>query len=108
MKLILGNTRQTHRDPVVAVAGVDNEGRIEEAHAPRAVSTAVMGRPVVAAAAHIANRSPVAVARSRQEDRTVLLQGAPLLSGYCIAIVAGSWAVGVAQVVNAGAPVIRQ
>ena len=38
----------------------------------------------------------------------MLLQSAPLLCGYCIAAVAGTWAVGVAQCIIRGAPVVGQ
>ena len=70
---------KTHRIPAVAVvvAAQGDRNRVE-VHTVRLATIAVRGRPVVAVAAHIADRSPDAEARSRQEDRTGLLQGVPL------------------------------
>ena len=88
MKLILGRGNEAHTSTTVSVVVVGRvEVRIGEEHATRAVATAARGRPVVAVAAHIEDRNPVAVARSRQEDRTSLLQSTPLRSGNRIATI---------------------
>lgn len=80
-KSILSNTHETHREPDDATeVVVQADVRTVEEHADRAAAKDVRGRPVAAVAAHKVDRSPVAVARSRQEDRTSLLQSAPLRS----------------------------
>lgn len=69
---------KTHRIPAVAGVVAAQGAQRVEVHAVRLVAIAVRGRPVVAVAAHIVDPSPIAEARSRQEDRTGLLQGVPL------------------------------
>ena len=109
MKLILGRGNEAHTLTVVSeVVNASVEARNVEVHDARAGAIIVRGRPVVAVAAHIVDRSPVAVARSRLEDRTSLLQSASLRSGNRVAAVAGTTAVGVAQAVGVAAPVVGQ
>lgn len=70
---------KAHTSTAVSVAvHARVEGRIVEVHIVRAEVIIVRGRPVVAVAAHIVDQSPEAAARSRQEDRTCLLQSTPL------------------------------
>ena len=77
---LLDITRQTHCVPVVAVTvDVRVEERIVEAHVARADEIVVRGGPVIAVVAHQTDRSPVAAARSRQEDRTSILKRYPLI-----------------------------
>ena len=82
--------------------------RIVEVHVERGVAIVARSRPVVAVGndTDIVDRSPVPTARSRQEDRTGLLQNAPLRSGNHIAVVATT--VGVVQTVGAASPIIGQ
>ena len=78
-ELILGGANEAHTPTVVTVVVVDSdEVRVVEVHDVRVVATVVRGRPVETAAAHTADRSPEALAHSRQEDHTSLLQGVPL------------------------------
>ena len=113
IKLILDRANKAHTLTVVPfVFDVRFEVRLFEVHAFRAVLIFVRGRPVVAFAAHIVETSvgisEFAFARSRQEDRTCLLQSTPLCRRDSIAAVAGTTAVGVAQTVGVAAPVVGQ
>ena len=49
-----------------------------EAHVGRGCDIVVRSRPVVAVGTDIANRSPVPLARSRQEDRADTFKNRPL------------------------------
>ena len=109
MKSILGRGNEAHTLTVVTIVVVERvEARVAEVHADRAVAIAARGRPVAAVAAHTVDRSSVAVARSRQEDRTSLLQSVPLCRRDSITAVAGTTAVGVTQAVSVAAPVVGQ
>lgn len=66
---VLGRANQANGLTVVTVVGVVSvEVAVVEVHVVRVVAIVVRGRPVAAAAAHIVDRSPIAVACSRQED----------------------------------------
>ncbi len=66
---VLGHTHQPHREPVVTIVVVLRiQIRIVEVHVVRVVAIVVRSRPIVAVAAHIVDRSPIAVASGRQED----------------------------------------
>ena len=106
-KQLLSGANQAHRLTAVTVVGALRKQKIGE-HAVRVDAIAVRSRPVEAAAAHIADRSPIAVASGRQEDGTVQLQGTPLRGAYHIAAEARVVYVGVAQAVVARAPVVGQ
>ena len=61
---------------MVSAEGIAHaEVQIVEVHVIRAEDIVIRGRPVVAVAAHIADRSPPAVACGRQEDCTMRLKG---------------------------------
>ena len=65
----LSGADQAHGEPVVTVVPIVGvEVAVVEVHVPCVVAIVVRGRPVVAVAAHIVDRSPIAVACSRQED----------------------------------------
>lgn len=67
--IVLGRANEADGLTVVTVVGVVSvEVAIVEVHVPRVVAIVVRSRPVVAVAAHIVDRSPVAVASGRQED----------------------------------------
>ena len=67
--IVLGNAHETHTLTVVSVVVVVRvEVRIVEVHVVRVVAIVVRSRPVVAVGTDIVDRSPVPVARSRQED----------------------------------------
>ena len=109
MKLILGRGNEAHTKTVAAVVVVVGaEVRVVEVHVPRAAATFVRSRPVVAAGTDVGDRSPVPVASSRQEDRTVLLQRAPLGSSDRIAGKTCVTLIGTTQTVVARAPVVGQ
>lgn len=94
---------------VTAVGEVSVEAAVEEEHVPREVATFVRGRPVEAAAAHIADRSPVAAASGRQEDRTMRLKRvSPNRGTDHIAAETCTALVGTIQSVITATPVIGQ
>ena len=66
---VLGETHQAYRLAVVAVVVLRIEVAAVEVHAVRVVAIVVRTRPVVAVGTDIVDRSPVAVACGRQEDR---------------------------------------
>ena len=66
---VLSGANHAHREPIVSVGVVVRvEVRIVEVHVVRVVAIVVRSRPVVAVGTDIVDRSPVPVARSRQED----------------------------------------
>ena len=66
---VLSGANQAHRLTAVTVVVVLRiQIRIVEVHVVRVVAIVVRSRPVVAVAAHIVDRSPIAVAGSREED----------------------------------------
>lgn len=108
-ELILGRASEARTLAVAAVeVAVRTEESVVEAHAAREVAIDVRGRPVEAVAAHIVDRSPIAAACGRKEDRTSLLKGVPLCRRDSITAVASNTAIGVAQVVGVAAPVVGQ
>ena len=85
MKSILGRANEAHTLAVATVVVADRvEARAVEVHVARAVAIAVRGRPVAAVAAHTADRSPIAVAGGRQEDRTICFHLRPLVSRVAV------------------------
>jgi len=70
---VLGRANKAHGLTVVTVVPIVGvEVAVVEVHVVRVVAIVVRGRPVVAVAAHIIDRSPVAVASGRQEDLCTL------------------------------------
>ena len=109
-KQLLSGANRAHGEPADAVVvAVRAEVRVAEAHVPCVAATVVRSRPVEAIAAHEADRSPVAAASGRQEDRTVRLQTVrPTRCAYHVAAEAGTAAVGAAQAVIARVPAVGQ
>ena len=101
---------QAHTSTEVAVVVVVSvEVRTAEVHAVRVAAIVVRGRPVVAVAADKVDRSPIAVACGRQEDRTVRLQTVcPTRCTYHVAAIIRIAIICATQAVVTRAPVIGQ
>ena len=90
----------------VAVAAEAAHRAAAEGHAARAVAIVVRGRPVVTVRTNDVDRSPIAVARGRQEGAAGILQCGPLSGSYHVCGICRTCGVGAVKRVGGCAPVV--
>ena len=91
---------------VVAEVEAGTHNAAAEVQAVRVVAIAVRGRPVVAERTNVADRSPNAEARGRQEGAAGILQCGPLSGSYHVCGICRTCGVGAVKRVGGCAPVV--